>query len=222
MTSNKTTPPARPDDTPDTPEAAATPCPEQVPRLHRLRVLFWVFLGISAFSLGGGLAMLPIMSREFVTKRHWLTDDDMVDSIAVMQSLPGIIATNMSVLIGWRVAGIPGALAATAGVFLPPFVVILVIATLFRQLTGNPAVDNIFLGVRAAICALILLTAIKLGRQILKGAYEIVVAFISFVILAFFPVDAIWVIILAGLSGLAMTFFPALRLKKNQTGAKNP
>ena len=163
--------------------------------------------------------MLPIMSREFVTKRHWLTDDDMVDSIAVMQSLPGIIATNMSVLIGWRVAGIPGALAATAGVFLPPLVVILVIATLFRQLTGNPAVDNIFLGVRAAICALILLTAIA-WRQLKR--YEIVVAFISFVILAFFPVDAIWVIILAGLSGLAMTFFPALRLKKNQTGAKTP
>ncbi|HPY89345.1 MAG TPA: chromate transporter [Lentisphaeria bacterium] len=218
MTSNNPTPPARPDDTPE----AAKPHPEQVPLMQRLRVLFWVFLGISAFSLGGGLAMLPIMSREFVSKRHWLTDDDMVDSVAVMQSLPGIIATNMAVLIGWRIAGIPGALAATAGVFLPPFVVILVIAALFRQLTGNPAVDDIFLGVRAAICALILLTAVKLGRQILKGAYEIVVAFLSFVILAFSPVDAIWVIILAGLSGLAMAIIPALRLKKTQTGAKTP
>lgn len=218
MTSNKPASSSEPAASPASPK----PHPQQAPLLHRLQVLFWVFFSISAVSLGGGLAMLPIMSREFVTKRQWLTNDDMVDTIALMQSLPGIISTNMAVLIGYRVAGIPGALAGSVGVAVPPFVVIMVIAALFRHLTGNPAVDHIFLGVRAAICALILLTAIKLARQILKGAYEIVVAALSFLILVFVPVNAVWIIILAGLSGLAVTLIPALRLKKANAGAKSP
>ncbi len=217
MTSNKPTPPPEPAAGPASPKP-----PPPAALLHRLQVLFWVFLSISAVSLGGGLAMLPIMSREFVTKRQWLTNDDMIDTIALMQSLPGIIATNMAVLIGYRVAGIPGALAGSAGVAVPPFVVIMVIAALFRQLTGNPAVDHIFLGVRSAICALILLTAIKLARQILKGAFEIVVAALSFLVLVFVPVNAVWIIILAGLAGLAVTLIPALRLKKAQAGRKSP
>ena len=116
MTSNKPASSSEPAASPASPK----PHPQQAPLLHRLQVLFWVFLGISAVSLGGGLAMLPIMSREFVAKRQWLTNDDMIDTIALMQSLPGIIATNMAVLIGYRVAGIPGALAGSAGVALPP------------------------------------------------------------------------------------------------------
>ena len=71
--------------------------------------LFRVFFSISAVALGGGLTMLPIMSREFVEKRGWLSDNDMLDTVAVMQSLPGIISINMAVLIGYRVSGIAGA-----------------------------------------------------------------------------------------------------------------
>ncbi len=158
--------------------------------------------------------MLPVMSREFVTKRHWLTNDDMVDTVALIQSLPGIFSTNMAVLIGYRVAGIPGALAGTAGVTTPPFLVIVVIAILFRQLTGNPLVDHIFLGIRSAICALILMTAIKLARQILRGAYEIIVATLSFLILVFVPINALWIVIVAGSSGLLMAAFPVWRLHR--------
>ena len=71
--------------------------------------LFRVFFSISAVALGGGLTMLPIMSREFVEKRGWLSDNDMLDTVAVMQSLPGIISINMAVLIGYRVSGVLGA-----------------------------------------------------------------------------------------------------------------
>ncbi len=169
----------------------------------RHRALFWIFFSISAVSLGGGLAMLPVMQREFVEKRHWLTEEEMVDTVAVMQSLPGVIAINMAVLLGYRIAGVTGALAATVGVILPPFAVIVVIAATLRRLAGAPAMDHIFLGVRAGVTALILLSAVKLGRQIVKDAFSGIVFAAGFVAMVFVEVNAIWLIVAAALVGLA-------------------
>ena len=143
--------------------------------------LFWVFLSISAVALGGGLTMLPIMSREFVEKRNWLTDNDMVDTVAVMQSMPGIIAINMGVLIGYRVAGVIGAVFSVIGVILPPSIFILIIAMFMKSLSGSEPLDHIFLGVRAAVSAMILLSAIKMGKQIIKGKAAAVIAVAGFI-----------------------------------------
>ncbi len=155
------------------------------------------------------MAMLPMMRTEFVDKRHWMTDDEMVDTVAAMQSLPGIIASNMGVLIGYRIAGVPGAFAAVLGSILPPFVAISLLASIFAHLRQYPLVQEIFRGVRAAISALILLAVLSLARQIfaksgrtrqlLAGA----VTCISFCILVFLPqINAAWVIAAAAVFGL--------------------
>lgn len=168
---------------------------------QRIWTLFRVFFGISAVALGGGLAMLPIMKREFVDKRHWLSNDDMIDTVAVMQSLPGIISINMAALIGYRVAGLAGASAAAIAVALPPFITIIVIAAAVQGLLQSPTMGRIFHGVRSAICALILLSAIKLAKQILVSRFAVILAVIGFVVMVFLPINAIWIIVLSALAG---------------------
>lgn len=179
--------------------------------LQRSRTLFGVFFYLSAVTLGGGLAMLPLMRQEFVEKRKWMTDDEMVDTVAAMQSMPGIIAMNMGVLIGYRCAGIPGAIAAIFGGLLPPFIAIVLLATLVAQLRQYAFVQHLFLGVRAAVAAMILLAVVSLGKQILKGErprciFAWAVAIASFAALVFFGVDAILVIVVGAILGLICHF----------------
>ena len=152
--------------------------------------------------------MLPIMSREFVEKRNWLTDNDMVDTVAVMQSMPGIIAINMGVLIGYRVAGVIGAVFSVIGVVLPPSIFILIIAMFMKSLSGSETLDHIFLGVRAAVSAMILLSAIKMGKQIIKGKAAAVIAAAGFIAMVFFDVNAIFLVIASAIVGLAMAYLP--------------
>ena len=152
--------------------------------------------------------MLPIMSREFVEKRNWLTDNDMVDTVAVMQSMPGIIAINMGVLIGYRVAGVIGAVFSVIGVVLPPSIFILIIAMFMKSLSGSETLDHIFLGVRSAVSAMILLSAIKMGKQIIKGKAAAVIAAAGFIAMVFFDVNAIFLVIVSAIVGLAMAYLP--------------
>lgn len=171
--------------------------------LRRLYALFAVFFKISAITIGGGMVMIPVMEKEFLDKRKWLTRDDMLDTVALVQSMPGVIAVNMALMIGYRVAKLPGAMVAAFAVVIPPFLTILVIAFFFKTLSGNEKVSEIFCGVRAATSALILISVIKMGKKVLKNPFAITVAVVSFVILAFFPqVNVVYVIIAAGLAGV--------------------
>lgn len=188
-------------------------------RKGRLWTLFRVFFKISAVSVGGGLTMLPLMSREFSEERKWITEEEMVDVVAIVQSVPGIIAVNMAILIGQRAAGLPGVFAASVGVVLPPVIVILAIAALLFQLSGNETMDHIFLGVRAAVSALILLSVIKMSRSVLKGPLPIAIALIGFLLLVLFDVDAVGMIIGAAVVGLAMGAIQSLRRNRAAGGA---
>ena len=168
--------------------------------------LFRVFFSISAVALGGGLTMLPIMSKEFVEKRGWLSDNDMLDTVAVMQSLPGIISINMAVLIGYRVSGVTGAIFSALGVILPPFVAIILLAMFLTKLDNNETVNHVFLGVRAAVAAMILLSAIKLAKQALKSHWAQAIAVFGFIAMVFFEMNAILLVIIGALVGLTLLF----------------
>lgn len=181
---------------------------------NRLWTLFKVFFKISAVSVGGGLTMLPLMDREFVEKRNWMSESDMVDVVAIVQSVPGIIAVNMAILIGQRTAGLAGAIVASVGVVIPPVVVIVVIAALLFQLSGNATADHIFTGVRAAVSALILLSVIKMSKSILKSPVPIVIAILGFLLLVVFDVDAVGLIVASAFAGLLIAGISRLRKKQ--------
>ncbi len=180
----------------------------------RIWGLFSSFCAISAIALGGGLVMLPMMRESFVVKRHWMTDEDMLDTVAAMQSMPGIIMSNMGALIGYRVAGVAGAVAAIIGGALPPVIVIALLAEAVSRIRENPYVQGAFAGVRAAVAALILLAVVKLTRQLIFGrkdkdplmAYAAsAIAVVSAAILLFTSVNAAWLVVAGALAGLAVS-----------------
>lgn len=163
--------------------------------MKRTLTLGWTFFWISSITLGGGMTMLPLLDREIVEKRRWLTSDEMVDVIAVMQSLPGLILINMAVLVGYRVRGFRGALAASLGTVLTPFAVIAAVAHGMTVLSGNPALDHVFLGVRAGTAALILMSLVKLAKGVLNGPLARTLAAVSFVASVILQVDLTFVIL---------------------------
>ena len=170
-------------------------------KLSRCLTLFRIFAGISAVALGGGLIMLPVATREFVDRRGWLTQDDMLDMVAIIQSLPGIIAVNMSSLIGFRIAGIAGAACGTLGVIFPPFVVILIIAYCLTNFLDHPYLAGVFLGVRAGVCAMILFAVIRMGKQAIRGWFEAVLALFGFIGVLVFDINAALLVVIAGCVG---------------------
>ena len=180
----------------------------------RIHSLAWAFFWISAVTLGGGMAMVPVMQREFVEKRGWLTDDEMVEIIAVTHSLPGVIAVNMAVLVGYRLRGFAGALAAAFSSVLAPFAAIVLVAAGRSAMTGCAVVDNAFLGVRAAVTAMILVSAVKLGKGILVSPVSWVLAAVGFIACAFFGVDVTLIILMGALAGIAYVVASAMKRRR--------
>ncbi len=171
--------------------------------MKRIADLAWVFFWISTVTLGGGMAMLPLMDREFVEKRKYLTEQEMVDIVAVMQSLPGLIAVNMAVLIGYRVKGVAGALVSAFASVLSPFAIIAIVAAGLSSLTDSPTLDHIFLGVRAGTAALILMSLVKLAKQVMDGPLAWSLGAIAFVASVVLGIDITFVILFGFLVGLA-------------------
>lgn len=90
--------------------------------------LFTIFAKIGAFTIGGGVAMIPLIEREIVDKNKWLSDEEFMDMISIAQSAPGLIAVNVAIFIGHKLGGLKGSIIATVGSVLPPFIIILLVA----------------------------------------------------------------------------------------------
>ena len=179
--------------------------------MKKLAILFWTFFWISSVTLGGGMAMLPLMDREFVERRKWMTSDEILDVVAVMQSLPGLIVINMAVLIGYRVRGVWGAVVASVGAVLTPFAVIAAIAGAMSALSESPTLDHIFLGVRAGTAALIALSLVKLAKSALTTTLAWTLASVSFVAAIVLQVDITLVVLFGFAVGIALIVLNALR-----------
>lgn len=126
--------------------------------------LFYVFAKIGLFTLGGGYAMIPLMEQELVDRRQWLTRTDFLDIIALAQAAPGIMAANVAILTGYRLARTRGSISAALGAALPSFIIILLIAVFFRAYQDNPIVLRIFKAVRPAVVALIVVPVFRLAN----------------------------------------------------------
>ncbi|MBE6197702.1 MAG: chromate transporter [Rikenellaceae bacterium] len=117
--------------------------------------LFTTFFKIGLFSFGGGFAMIPLIQREVIERHKWINSKDFVDMLVLAQSTPGPIAVNTAVFVGYKTAGIAGAVAATFGTVLPSFIVILLLALFFAEVRENRYVDAAFRAMRPAVVALI-------------------------------------------------------------------
>jgi chromate transporter len=164
--------------------------------------LFWEFFKIGLFTIGGGMAMLPLIHKLVVDDKKWLDEEEAVDCIAISQALPGIIAINSGTYIGKRLCGLPGAIAATIGVIMPSFIIIIAVVSLLGAVSGNAAVEGAFIGIKAAVCGLIIVSAVRLGKKILKDPLTWVLAVMAFIMIAVFDITAIWAIIAGAAAGV--------------------
>lgn len=182
--------------------------------LKKLWLLFFTFAKIAALVLGGGLAMLPVIEETFVKKKKLLTGEEILDVVALTQTVPGIIAANAAVSIGMKVAGFAGALAALAGAVFPSFVIILSIAMIYPELSpDNRFYLGAFAGIRAGVTGMIAVTAWKLGKNTLKGRFEAVAAAI-FLAAALYGINPGYIILAAIVTGVVYCRICAKRVKK--------
>jgi len=163
--------------------------------------LFWEFLKIGLFTIGGGMAMIPQL-QQIVIDKKWLEEDEMIDCIAISQSLPGIIAINMATYIGMKLRGLRGALSATLGVILPSFVIIIAVVTLLDSIGENTYIQGAFIGIKAAVCGLILVTVVRMGKKILRSVFAWILAVLAFIAIVGFGINAIWAILAGAIAGI--------------------
>ena len=132
--------------------------------------LFTTFFKVGTFTIGGGYAMIPLIQREVVDRHKWLSEEEMLDVIALAQTMPGIMAANIAAVVGQKLRGIKGALLAVLGNILMPIIFILLIAIFFRQFKDVPTVQHIFMGIRPAVVALIAAPVFLLWKGLWRSA----------------------------------------------------
>lgn len=170
--------------------------------MKKLWELFLAFFKIGAFTFGGGYAMIPLIQREAVEQKHWVTDEDILEIIAIAESTPGPIAINAATFVGYRAGGVWGAFSATFGVVLPSFLIITLISYVLQEFQDLKFVKYAFYGVRAGVLALILKALWNMYRKSPKGAVAYAAMAMAFVLVAVLKVNVIVVIALCAALGL--------------------
>jgi len=157
--------------------------------------LFYTYLKIGTFTLGGGYAMLPLIQREVVDNKGWIDEEEFLNMIALAQAAPGLIAVNSAIFIGWRVGGWRGVAGAVLGAVLPSFVIILVIAMVFREWKELPAVEAAFKGIRPAVVALIAAPLYKMSKAAKLGWLTALIPITAALLIWLGHVNPVWVIL---------------------------
>lgn len=188
--------------------------------------LMLTFLKIGAFTFGGGYAMIALVEKDVVEKKKWLTEKEMIDLLAIAESTPGVIALNTATYVGQKVAGFFGALAASICVMLPSIVIIVLISGIIQQFGDNRYVRWAFLGIRAAVAALIFNAVLKMFKQVEKNVFSYILMAIALVLaaLSVFNVIALDVVfILLGAAAVGLIYGIFRRGKQNhRTAADTP
>ena len=169
---------------------------------HKCLDLFCTFAKIGLFTFGGGYAMIPLIQRECAQNKKWVSEEEILDVVAIAESTPGPIAINAATFIGRSVAGFWGALAATAGVVLPSFVIIALLSYALEAFSRVRAVRYAFWGIRAGVTALILKALWSLFKQCKKDWFAITVMLLALVCSAVWQVSTVLIILCAAVLGI--------------------
>ncbi|WP_028273823.1 chromate transporter [Atopococcus tabaci] len=191
--------------------------------MEKSRSLYWTLFTstfyLSAFTFGGGYVIVPLMEKRFVQELGWIDEDQMLDIVAIGQSSPGPIAVNTSILVGYRMAGVPGALVTVLGTILPPLVIMTLVTYFYLAVRDNPIVHNLLLGMQAGVAAIIVNVVWNMAMRIIKQkrVVPILVMAVSLVAGIVFDVNILYLLLFAGIIG-AVTTFLDLRNKKGGVG----
>ena len=177
--------------------------------------LFFTFMRIGAFTLGGGYAMLDMIESAVVNKRRWINKDEFWDMITVVQMLPGVFAVNTALYTGYKIKGVQGAAAACLGAVIPSFVIILLIAAFFLDYKSNPVVERVFKGIRPCVVALILSPSIKMLKNSKLTYKTIVIPVLTVLISLLFNASPVYIILLSLVACVGTAYYQ--RRKKSHS-----
>ncbi len=166
--------------------------------------IYLAFLKVGAFMFGGGYSMLPLLNRELVDARGWVTEEELLDYFAIAQCTPGIIAVNTATFVGKKRAGTLGAAAATLAVITVPIVVVIAIAAVLMQFWMQPGVQAAFGGVRVAVSALIASAVVRLVKSSVKDWLGIALCILGFVLIGVLHLSPVIAVVLAAVIGILM------------------
>lgn len=175
-------------------------------RAKTLVELFFVFFKIGAVTFGGGLAMLPIIEKELVIKRNWVTKDTLLDYFAIGQATPGIIAVNVATFLGYSRAGILGAIIATLGVVTPSIIIISIIAKFLSGFSENITVKKALAGINVVVAALLTKVLWGFRKKIFSSILAFILFLLAFLGVAFFNVNTILIVVASIFIGLGFFF----------------
>ena len=169
--------------------------------MNKYLELFCSFFKIGIFTFGGGYAMIPIIQAEVITRKGWIKEQEFLDLLTLAQSAPGPISLNTAVFVGYKMYGYSGALSSLAGVVLPSFTILLLVAMFFSQIRSNPIVDAAFRGMQPIVVAIML--APILGFT--KGMHWTLIALAAAItmVIWYFGVSPIYLLIAGAVAGLA-------------------
>ena len=176
--------------------------------------IFWSFFKIGIFTFGGGFAMIPLIEREIIERRKWIAKEDFLEMMVVAQSAPGPIALNTAVFVGYKMRGYAGALAATLGVVVPSFTVILLLAIFFSNVRNNPIVDAAFKGMRPAVVALIVAPMINILRGM--GWWVALIALAVGVAVWYCGISPIILLVAGALIGIAFAYWSSRTINSDK------
>lgn len=181
---------------------------------HKYRTLFLSALQLSTFTFGGGFVIIPLMRKKFVEKLYWIDEQEMMDYTAIAQSSPGAIAVNAAILVGYRVAGVAGALITVLGTVLPPLTILSVISFFYAAFRANPIVNMAMAGMAAGVAAVICDVVVTMGTGVLqqRRVLPVLVMAGAFVASCFFGVYVVIIILVCGAIGALDT----IRLERRE------
>jgi chromate transporter len=181
------------------------------------RKLFTSTFSLSAFTFGGGYVIIPLMKKKFVDDLQWIEDDEMLNLTAIAQSSPGAVAVNAAILLGYRVAGILGALVTILGTVLPPFITLSVISIFYTAFRDNIVVNAVLKGMQAGVAAVIADVVLNLGSNVLKqkDIVSMIIMVGAFIATFFFKINVMYIVLVCGCMGAAKIL---IQMKKFQKG----
>ena len=169
--------------------------------------MFLSFAKIGTFTLGGGYAMIPLIEREVVTSHKWIKDDEFLDMVVLAQTAPGILAMNISILVGNRIAGKRGAVVAALASGLPSFVIILLFAMFLTRFQDNEIVNKMFSAIRPAVVALIAVPVFSLAKGAKVSMKNVWIPVATAILIWGFSLSPIYIIIATIIAGIAVAYY---------------
>lgn len=184
--------------------------------------IFWICTCIGAQMFGSGMAVIPILKREFIEKRKWITDEELLDIMSIAQCSPGAYTVSIVTFIGNKMCGMLGGAAAAIGITIVPIIAIILFTCVYKSISEMEVIKNALVGITVCVCALIINALIDLWKKAIIGLPTLIIFIISFILYAFTDISIIAIILGMGVLNFVFEKYILPKVKKKNKNELQP